>query len=119
MITLFLNNTELSISNDSYKESLGSIEEIHVTEAGTKIRTISKIGIYGLSVSYRGTEEEKILLDSAVQQDSLSVSVWDETSHALVTHQMYIDPASYSSSLIVEDDDHRYYELSFTLEDLE
>lgn len=119
MITLKFGETELSLTNDSYKETLKSVENTYVTEAGTKIRNIVRSGIYGLSISYKGTETEKVILDSAVKQDYLNVIVWDETEAAPMTHRMYIDPASYGSSLIVEDDNHRYYELTFTLEDLE
>lgn len=119
MIILKINGTELALTNDSYKEKLDSVEDTHVTEAGTTIRTITRIGIYGLSVTYKGTEAEKILLDSAVQQDYLTVKVFDETLGAQTEHRMYINPSSYKSSLLMEDDDHRYYELSFTLEDLE
>ena len=119
MITLQFGETELSLTKDSYKETLGSVEETHTTEAGTTIRTITRIGIYGLSVTYKGTEEEKITLDSAVQQDYLTVRVFDELTQSLVSHRMYIEPSSYSASLIVEAEDHRYYELSFTLKDLE
>ena len=119
MIILKLNNTELALTNDSYKETLSSVEDTHIKEAGTTIRTITRTGIYGLSVTYKGTETEKIILDGAVQQDYLTVKVWDEMTGAQTEHRMYINPSSYKSSLIMEDDDHRYYELSFTLEDLE
>ena len=119
MITLTINGVELSLTKDGYKETLSSVEETHVTEAGTTIRTITRMGVYGLDVTIRGTEEEKKFLDSAVQQDYLTVVVWDETANEETEHRMYIDPSSYSSALIVEYDDHRYYELSFSLEDLE
>lgn len=119
MITLLINDTELAITKDSYKESLGSVEDTHTTEAGTTIREITRVGIYGLDISMTGTEEEKIFLDAAVQLDYLTVKVWDETAGGQAEHRMYIDPSSYSSSLIVEDAHHRYYDLSFKLEDLE
>ena len=119
MITLTLNSSSLDITKDSYKETLRSVESTLTTEAGTRIREITRTGIYGLAVSYQGTEEEKRILDSAVQQDYLNVTVWDEADQATVIHRMYIDPSSYSASLISEDDDHRYYSFSFTLEDLE
>ena len=119
MITLLINGTTLDLTKDSYKETMGSVEETHITEAGTTIRTITRIGIYGLDVTYRGTEYEKKLLDSAVRQDYLEVTVWDETEGSQVTHRMYIDPSSYGASLIVENDAHRFYEFSFSLKDLE
>ncbi len=118
MIVLKLDGVELELTNDSYKETMGSVEDTHITEAGTTIRTITRVGIYGLDVSYRGIEEDKRILDTAVRQDYLSVTVWDETEEQQITHRMYIDPSSYSASLIMEDDDHRYYELSFSLKDL-
>ena len=118
-IILQLDSEELELSKDSFQESLGSEEQLFKTEAGTKNRLILRTGIYGLSVSYKGTEAEKVILDAAVQADSLSVKVWDETAAAQVTHTMFIDPGSYSTSLIAEDSNHRYYAFSFKLVDLE
>ena len=119
MIILKINGAELPLTKGSYKESLSSVEETHITEAGTTIRTITRTGIYGLSAACKGTEEDKKIFDGAVRQDYLNVTVWDETESQQVTHRMYIDPSSYSTSLIAEDDNHRYYEISFTLKDLE
>ena len=114
-ITLEIDGDELAITKDSYTEKLGSEEQIFKTEAGTKNRLVTRTGIYGLSVSYKGTEEEKVLLDAAVLKNSISVDVWDETAVDYVTHTMFIDPGSYSASLISEDTDHRYYSFSFEL----
>ena len=119
MITLILNESVLKLTKDSYTETLKSIENTLTTEAGTRIREITRTGIYGLAVSDLGTEEEKRILDSAVQQDYLNVTVWDEADQGTVIHRMYITPSSYKASLISEDDEHRYYSFSFTLEDLE
>lgn len=119
MIGLFLNNVGLAITRDSYKETLTSVEDTHTTEAGTTIRNITRTGIYGLDVTMKGTEAEKARLDQLVQSDYVMVTVWDEVSTDLVTRRMYIVPSSYSSSLIIEDDNHRYYSLSFSLKDLE
>lgn len=117
-IELYIDSSALALSKDSFTEKLGSEEKIFKTEAGTKNRLIQRTGIYGLSVSYKGTEAEKILLDAAVQQNSVTVKTWDETTSALVTRTMYIDPSSYSTSLISEDSNHRYYSFSFELVDL-
>lgn len=118
-IILKIDTSTLELTKDSYQETLGSEEQIFKTEAGTKNRLVLRSGIYGLSVSYKGTEAEKIILDAAVKADSVSVTVWDETTSAQVTHTMFIDPGSYSTSLILEDSDHRYYSFSFKLVDLE
>ena len=117
-IELYIDSSALALSKDSFTEKLGSEEKIFKTEAGTKNRLIQRTGIYGLSVSYKGTEAEKILLDAAVQQNSVTVKTWDETTSAMVTRTMYIDPSSYSTSLISEDSNHRYYSFSFELVDL-
>ncbi len=114
-IVLSLDSDDLEITKDSFQEKLGSVETAFMTEAGTKNRLITRTGIYGLSVSYKGDESEKVILDAAVQAASLTVTVWDETAAATTTHTMYIDPGSYSSSLLYEDDDHRYYSFSFEL----
>lgn len=117
-IELYIDSSALALSKDSFTEKLGSEEKIFKTEAGTKNRLIQRAGIYGLSVSYKGTEAEKILLDAAVKKNSVTVKTWDETTSALVTRTMYIDPSSYSTSLISEDSNHRYYSFSFELVDL-
>ena len=117
-IELYIDSSTLALSKDSFTEKLGSEEQIFKTEAGTKNRLIQRTGIYGLSVSYKGTEAEKIILDAAVQKNSVTVKTWDETTSALVTRTMYIDPSSYSTSLISEDSNHRYYSFSFELVDL-
>lgn len=117
MITLQINGLRLEITKDSYSEVLGSVENTYLSEAGTKIREITRTGIYSLSVSYQGTEAEKVILDTAVQQDFLDVTVWDETLQETVVHRMYMEPSSYKTSLLSEDDEHRYYSLSFTLEE--
>ena len=117
-IELYIDSSALALSKDSFTEKLGSEEKIFKTEAGTKNRLIQRAGIYGLSVSYKGTEAEKIILDAAVQKNSVTVKTWDETTSALVTRTMYIDPSSYSASLISEDSNHRYYSFSFELVDL-
>lgn len=114
-IVLSLDSDDLTITKDSYVEKLGSVETAFMTEAGTKNRLITRTGIYGLSVSYKGDESEKVILDAAVQASSLTVTVWDETAAATTTHTMYIDPGSYSSTLLYEDSNHRYYSFSFEL----
>lgn len=119
VIKLLINGETVELTQDSYTEHLGSVEELHTTEAGTRIRGIVRTGIYGLDVSFTGTEAEKILLDAAVQLDYLTVTVWDETAQEDTDHRMFIDPASYSTALIAEDSAHRYYKIGFTLEDLE
>lgn len=118
-IILKIGNDSLALTKDSFQETLGSEEQIFKTEAGTRNRLIVRTGIYGLSVSYKGDETEKVLLDAAVQEDYLTVTVWDEATAANKMHTMYIDPSSYSASLISEDSNHRYYSFSFKLVDLE
>jgi hypothetical protein len=117
-IELYIDSSALALSKDSFTEKLGSEEKIFKTEAGTKNRLIQRTGIYGLSVSYVGIESEKVILDAAVKKNSVTVKTWDETTSALVTRTMYIDPQSYSSSLISEDSNHRYYSFKFELVDL-
>lgn len=118
MITLRFDDNELDLTKGSYKEALGSVENQYVSEAGTNIRDVIRTGIYGLNVTYKGTEVEKIILDAAVQKNQLDVTVWDEKTSDYVSHQMYIDASSYSASLLSEDEHHRYYELSFSLKEL-
>lgn len=116
-IRLIINNTEINLNAGSYQEYPRVIETKNQTEAGTTHRDIIRTGIGHLSVSMNADESEKAFFDECVNALELSVRYWSESAAAMVTKSMFMDPESYSADLIIETGGHRYYTVSFTLEE--
>lgn len=116
-IRLVINSTEINLNAGSYKEYPRVIETRNETEAGTTRRNIVRTGIGHLDVSMNADESEKAFFDGCVNASTLSVQYWSEAGGAMVTKDMFMDPDSYSADLIVETGSHRYYNVSFTLEE--
>ena len=117
MIQLFINDTEINLNAGSYKEYPRVVETRNETEAGTTHRDIVRTGIGHLDISMNADETEKAFFDDCVDASMLTVRYWSERAGALVEKTMYLDPDSYSADLIVETGGHRYYDVSFTLEE--
>ena len=116
-IRLIINSTELALNQGSYKEYPKTIENRNSTEAGTTHRNIVRTGIGHIEVSMNADETEKAFLDACSDASTLSVQYWSETAGALVTKTMFLDPDSYSADLMAENTNHRYYTVSFSLEE--
>lgn len=116
-IRLIINNTEINLNKGSYKEYPRVIENRSETEAGTTHRNIVRTGIGHLEVSMNADESEKAFFDNCVNASTLSARYWSESAAAMVTKNMFMDPGSYKADLIVETGGHRYYNVSFTLEE--
>lgn len=116
-VKLIINNTEIKLNKGSYKEYPRIIENRNETEAGTTHRNIVRTGIGHLEVSMNADESEKAFFDNCVNASTLSVQYWSESAAAMVTKTMFLDPGSYKADLIVEIGEHRYYNISFTLEE--
>ena len=93
------------------------VENRNKTEAGSTHRDIIRTGIGHVDVSMNADETEKAFFDECVDTPMLSVQYWSERTEAMVTKPMFMDPDSYSADLIVETGGHRYYDVSFTLEE--
>lgn len=117
MIQLIINETEINLNQGSYKEYPKVVETRNGTEAGTKHRDIIRTGIGYLEVSMNADETEKAFFDDCVNASTLSVQYWSEHAGALVTKTMFLDPDSYSAELFAMNSLHRYYTVSFTLEE--
>ena len=116
-IRLIINETEINLNAGSYKEYPRVVENRNKTEAGTTHRDIIRTGIGHVDVSMNADETEKAFFDECADTPMLSVQYWSERTEAMVTKTMFMDPDSYSADLIVETGGHRYYDVSFTLEE--
>lgn len=116
-IRLIINNTEIKLNAGSYKEYPRTVENRNETEAGTTHRNIVRTGIGHVDVSMNADEIEKAFFDECADTSMLSVQYWSERAGAMVTKNMFLDPDSYSPELVVETGGHRYYNVSFTLEE--
>ncbi len=116
-IRLIINETEINLNAGDYQEYPRVIETRHETEAGTTHRDILRTGIGHLSVSMNADDTEKAFFDDCANASTLSVQDWSESAGALVTKTMFLDPDSYKADLLVETGSHRYYTVSFNLEE--
>lgn len=117
VIQLTLNGHALDLTDDKFSESFSAVDSISTSEAGTTLRAVTRAGIPTLSVSYKCLETEKALLDEMSRASSLIASRWSEESAATVQWVCYMN--GYSADLITERGSHRYYKVSFKLNDLE
>lgn len=117
IIRLIINSTEIHLNAGSYQEYPRVIENQNETEAGTTHRTIVRTGIGHIDVSMNADNAEKAFFDECVNAAMLTVQYWSEGAEAMVTKTMFMKPDSYKADLIVETGGHRYYNVSFTLEE--
>ena len=116
-ITLILNSTTLDLTNDQYSESYSSVDSRNTSEAGTTLRAVTRTGIRKMSISYECIEADKIALEALTKLSSVTATLYDETTSANVTWTCFVD--GFKADLQIEDSSHRYYKVSFTLNDLE
>lgn len=116
-IRLIINETEINLNAGSYQEYPRVIETRNETEAGTTHRDILRTGIGHIDVSMNADDAEKAFFDDCVNASMLTVQYWSESAAAMATKTMFLDPDSYKADLLVETGGHRYYTVSFTLEE--
>lgn len=116
-IVLKLNGTALALTNDKFDEDQSAVDSVNTSEAGTTLRSVTRTGIKGYSVGYTAIETDKILLDGYNKAAKLTATIYDEATSAEKTWSCYM--SNYKASLILEDKSHRYYKVSFKLNDLE
>ena len=118
VIQLTINNNTLELTYDKYSESYSAVDTVNMSEAGTTLRAVVRTGIPTLSVSYKCIDSEKALLDYLNKQSSLTATKWsEEDSGADIEWTCYM--SNYTADLIVDGDAHRFYKVSFKLNDLE
>ena len=115
---LYLNNVEIPLTAGTFTEKRTYIDNRMTSEAGTTMRVMVRSGIVGLEVKLTADDEEKAVLDGFADAESLTVKYYSEKAAALVEFTGFID--SYSASLKVEDttNEHRWYEISFSVVNL-
>lgn len=116
-IKLIINDVELELTNDGYSKSLSSVDSRNTSEAGTTLRAVTRTGIPSLDISYKCIETEEVKLETYSKQSSLLAQLLDESTGELISWRCFMD--GFKSDLVVEDNNHRYYNVSFKLNDLE
>ena len=116
-IRLIINDNEINLNAGSYQEYPRVVEERNETEAGTTHRDVVRTGIGHVNVSMNADETEKAFFDECVNALYLTVQFWSESAGDMVEKTMFLDPESYNADLVIETNGHRYYTVSFTLEE--
>ena len=115
-IKLYLNNTELALTNDKFTENFRNVDKINTSEAGTTLRAVVRTAVPTLAVAYKCIQSEKALLDGFAAASSLTAKRWDEVSETYKDWRCFM--SDYSADLLVDGAD-RFYKVSFKLNDLE
>ena len=111
-----IGETKVVLSDDEYSETYGSVEYTQVTEAGTTRRDTVRVGfLSSLSITIKTDDTTRATFDSAVKQDSLTLTIWSEG--ASTTWACYI--SSYKCQLIRDTDSTVYWQIQATFSDLE
>ena len=115
-IELKIGNTAVTLNDDQYSETYSSVEYTSSTEAGTTRRDTVRVGFLSeLSISLRTDDTVKAVFDSAVKEDSLSLTIWKEGAET--TWACYM--TDYKTKLIRDTATTVFWELSCTFRDLE
>lgn len=117
MITLILNGITLNLTKDTFKKKLSGVAKNQTSEGGTTLRSVTRLGIPTYSIRYKCDGLEESRLEALAKEQMLTATLFDETTRGNIRWQCYMD--EFNSELIVEDDETRYYKVSFTLNDLE
>lgn len=116
-IELTLNSTTLALTKDKYEESYSHVDKWSVSEAGTNIRAVTRLGIPTLSVAYTCDATEYASLMTLNKGSALIASKWDEETGT--TSSWTCCMTDLKASLLMETPTTRWYKVSFKLKDLE
>ena len=115
-IELKIGNTAVVLNDDQYNETYSSAEYTQATEAGTTRRDTIRVGfLSALDITIRTDDTVKAVFDSAVKEDSLSLTIWKEGAES--TWACYM--TDYKTKLIRDTATTVFWELSCTFRDLE
>lgn len=117
VIRLFLNNRKLELSEGSYSETVSNVDTVNTSESGTKLRAVTRTGIPQLDCSYKCDNEEVAFLEECSKAIKLTATKWSESNEDYESWDCYM--TGLSKSLIVETPEFRFYNVSFSLVDLE
>lgn len=113
-----IGSTVVSLNDDEYTEKFSSVEFTKQTEAGTTHRDTVRVGFLselGIKITTTGTV--KAVFDSAVKEDSLTLTLYSTAEAKAVTWTCFI--SSYSASLVRDTKDTTYWTIQATFSDLE
>ena len=116
-IGLKLDGTALNLTDDDYKIDYKNIDTINTSEAGTNLRSATRLGVKEMTIAYKCIETELSTLRTANEKSYITATYYDEKTSQDKTWRCYM--SGYKESLILEDNSHRYYKVSFKLVDLE
>lgn len=114
-ICLFLNNTEIQLTQGTYTENRNYVDNQNKTESGKTVRELIRSGIIGLSVSLICDSTTKQALDAFADEAALEIAYWSEKAGEVLTFDGFID--GYKGNLKV-DASERFYEVSFDIKEL-
>ena len=113
-----INGTKIALSDTAYTEKRGFAEYTKQTEAGTTRRDTVRIGYLAeLSVKFETVGAVKAALDTAAVQNSLTLTLWSDSSNAPTPWTCYI--SDYSADLVRDTESATYWDVSVTFKDLE
>lgn len=113
-----IGSTLIDLNDEEYTEKYSSAEYTQLTEAGTTHRDTVRVGFLSeLNIKITTTGTVKALFDSAVQQDSLTLTIYSDLNSQAVTWTCFI--SDYSASLVRDTTDNTYWSLQVTFSDLE
>lgn len=111
-----IGNTAVILSDDDYNEVYSSYEYTQMTEAGTTRRDTVRVGFLSeLQITIRTDATTKAIFDSAVKEDSLTLTLYKEGS--TTTWVCYM--TDYKTKLIRDTATTVFWEISCTFRDLE
>lgn len=111
-----IGNTAVTLSDDDYFEVYSSYEYTQMTEAGTTRRDTVRVGFLSeLQITIRTDDSTKAVFDTAVKQDSLTLTLYKEGAED--TWVCYM--ANYKNKLIRDTSTTCFWELSCSFFDLE
>ena len=111
-----IGNTAVTLSDDEYNETYSSYEYTQLTEAGTTRRDAVSVGfLSALEIKIRTDDSTKAVFDTAVKQDSLTLTLYKEGAEDTWSCFM----TDYKTSLIRDTSTTCFWEISCVFRDLE
>ena len=111
-----IGNTAVALNDDEYRETYSSYEYTQMTEAGTTRRDTVRVGFLSeLQITIRTDATTKAVFDSAVKEDSLTLTLYKEGS--TTTWECFM--TNYKTKLIRDTSTTVYWEISCSFMDLE
>jgi len=113
-----INGTTVTLNDEEYSEKYTSVEYSQQTEAGTTHRDTVRVGfLSALNIKITTVGAVKAIFDSAVKQDSLTLTIYSDSEAAPISWVCFI--SDYSASLVRDTLGETYWNIQATFSDLE